>query len=76
MKLFMRNALLATAGLVVLSLPAQARGAITPTNTPLFVSKTAQLIREYNGYGHTHDTVAGGVGFQKSKKKKKTATKK
>ena len=62
-----RNALLAAAGLVALSLPAHALGAPTISDTPVLTSKSTAMLLSY-------DTAAGSVGFKKSKKK--TATKK
>jgi hypothetical protein len=67
MKSFMRNALLGAAGLVALSLSANAAGTTAVTDTPAFKSdaetvKTMQLAQS-----------AGSVGFKQSKKKKKKA---
>ena len=69
MKSLVRNALLAAAGLVVLSLPANAAGSTTVTDSPLFKasssSKPVQIAQR------PYDPSAGSVGFKKSKKKKK-----
>ena len=64
MKSFMRNALLGAAGLVALSLSANAAGTTAVTDTPAFKSdaKTMQLAQS-----------AGSVGFKQSKKKAKKA---
>jgi hypothetical protein len=69
MKSFLRNALLGAAGLVALSLPANAAGSTAVADTPLFKSNTTtkpmQLAQR------PYDPSAGSVGFKKSKKKKK-----
>ena len=72
MKSFMRNALLGAAGLVALSLPANAAGSTAVADTPLFKSDTGtvkhmQLAQRRD----LHGTSSGSVGFKKSKKKKK-----
>jgi hypothetical protein len=64
MKLFIRNALLGAAGLVVLSVSAHAAGSTTLTDTPVFKSNTMELAQR------PYDPSAGSVGFKKSKKKK------
>ena len=61
MKSYMRNALLAAAGLVALSLPAHAAGSTTVTDTPLFKSNTMQQLAQ-----RPYDPSAGSVGFKKS----------
>jgi len=64
MKMFIRNSLVAAAGLVALSLPAHAAGSTTVTDTPVFKTNTMQLAQR------PYDPSAGSVGFKKSKKKK------
>jgi hypothetical protein len=67
MKSLVRNALLGAAGLVVLSLSAQAAGSTAVTDTPLLKSTmTAKSMQMAQYYG----TSSGSVGFKKSKKKK------
>jgi hypothetical protein len=68
MKSFVRNALLGAAGLVALSLSAQAAGSTAVMDTPLLKSTTTttapmQMAQRYG-------TSSGSVGFKKSKKKK------
>jgi hypothetical protein len=63
MKSYTRNALLAAAGLVALSLPAHAAGSTTVTDTPLFKSNTTQQLAQ-----RPYDPSAGSVGFKKSSK--------
>ena len=85
MKLFIRNALLGAAGLVVLSVSAQAAGSTAVTETPVLKANTAQQLaqRPYDpsagsvGFKNSQQTAqrrddpsAGSVGFKKSKKKK------
>jgi hypothetical protein len=84
MKMFIRNSLVAAAGLVALSLPAHAAGSTTVTDTPVFKSNTMQMAqRPYDpsagsvGFKKSQQTAqrrddpsAGSVGFKKSKKKK------
>ena len=85
MKLFIRNALLGAAGLVVLSVSAQAAGSTAVTETPVLKANTAQQLaqRPYDpsagsvGFKKSQQTAqrrddpsAGSVGFKKSKKKK------
>ena len=60
MKMFIRNALLGAAGLVALSLPANAAGSTTVADTPQFKSNTMQLAQR------PYDPSAGSVGFKKS----------
>jgi hypothetical protein len=62
MKMFIRNSLVAAAGLVALSLPAHAAGSTTVTDTPLFKSNTQQQLAQ-----RPYDPSAGSVGFKKSK---------
>jgi hypothetical protein len=66
MKPFIRNALLGAAGVVALSLPANAAGSAAVTDTPLLKSTTTpkpmQIARDENP--------GGGGMYQKSKKKK------
>ena len=69
MKSFVRSALLGAAGLVALSLSANAAGSTTVTDSPLLKSTTTatdtiQLAQR------PYDPSAGSVGFKKSKKKK------
>ena len=61
MKMFIRNSLVAAAGLVALSLPAHAAGSTTVTDTPVFKTNTMQLAQR------PYDPSAGSVGFKKSK---------
>jgi hypothetical protein len=60
----MKMFLVAAAGLVALSLPAQAAGSTTVTDTPVFKTNTMQMAQR------PYDPSAGSVGFKKSKKKK------
>ena len=60
MKMFIRNSLVAAAGLVALSLPAYAAGSTTVTDTPLFKSNTMQLAQR------PYDPSAGSVGFKRN----------
>jgi hypothetical protein len=73
MKPFMRNALLGAAGLVALSLSANAAGTTAVTDTPVLKSSTmtTKSIQIAQRYG----TSSGSVGFKKSKKKKKAKKK-
>ena len=64
MKLFIRNALLGAAGLVVLSLSAHAAGSMTVTETPVTKSNVTQQQLAQRPY----DPSAGSVGFKKSGK--------
>jgi hypothetical protein len=64
MKLFIRNALLGAAGLVVLSLSAHAAGSTAVTETPVMKSNATQQQLAQRPY----DPSAGSVGFKKSKK--------
>jgi hypothetical protein len=68
MKSFIRTALLGAAGLVALSLSANAAGSTAATDTPLLKSTTAtkymQIARDENP--------GGGGAYKKSKKKKKS----
>ena len=69
MKSYMRNSLLAAAGVVVLALPAQAASSTTVTDSPvLSTSKSTAPIQLAQ---RPYDPSAGSVGFKKSKKKKK-----
>ena len=62
MKLFIRNALLGAAGLVVLSLPAHAAGSTTVTETPVMKSNaTRQQVAQ-----RPYDPSAGSVAFKRS----------
>ena len=86
MNLFIRNALLGAAGLVVLSVSAQAAGSTAVTDTPVLKaiprssSLSAPTIRapaasasrseEQQTAQRRDDPSAGSVGFKKSKKKK------
>ena len=68
MKSFVRNALLGAAGLVALSLSANAAGTTAVTDTaaiksPATATKSMQMAQRYG-------TSSGSVGFKKSKKKK------
>ena len=67
MKSYVRNTLLAAAGLVVLSLPAQAASSTTMTDSLSTSKSTAPVQLAQRPY----DPSAGSVGFKKSKKKKK-----
>ena len=62
MKLFIRNALLGAAGLVVLSVSAHAAGSTAVTETPVLKANTAQQLAQ-----RPYDPSAGSVGFKKSK---------
>jgi len=69
MKSFMRNTLLGAAGLVALSLSANAAGTTAVTDAPAFnppttATKPMQMAQRYG-------TSSGSVGFKKSKKKAK-----
>jgi hypothetical protein len=61
MKLFIRNALLGAAGLVALSVSAQAAGSTSVTDTPAVKTNTAQQLAQ-----RPYDPSAGSVGFKKS----------
>ena len=61
MKLFIRNALLGAAGLVVLSVSAHAAGSTAVTETPVLKANTAQQLAQ-----RPYDPSAGSVGFKKS----------
>ena len=75
MKSFTRNALLGAAGLVALSLSANAAGATAVADTPLFKSNT-EIVKQMQlaqrpwhpsaGSEKAH-TSSGSVGFKKSK---------
>ena len=65
MKSFMRNALLGAAGLVTLSLPANAAGSTAVADTQVNAKATLQQLAQ-----RPYDPSAGSVGFKKSKKKK------
>ena len=69
MKSFVRNALLGAAGLVALSLPAHAVSPTAAADTPLFNSTTTT--KPMQMAQHPRNENPGGVGFKKSKKKKK-----
>jgi hypothetical protein len=69
MKSFVRSALLGAAGLVALSLSANAAGS-TSVDTPLFKSNT-EVTKPMQMAQRPYDPSAGSVGFKKSKKKKK-----
>ena len=71
-----RNALLAAAGLLALSLPAHAFGTTSVTDTPVFKAQAGEQYAQGragsftdDGYGRIRSTSAGSVGFKKSKKK-------
>jgi hypothetical protein len=70
MNSFIRNALLGAAGLIVLSLPAHAVSPTAAVDTPLFNSTTTKPMQMAQ---HPRNENPGGVGFKKSKKKKKKA---
>jgi hypothetical protein len=74
MKSFMRNALLGAAGLVALSLTANAAGSTAVGDSPQLKSTTTtkpmQLAQR------PYDPSAGSVGFKKGKKAKKSKKKK
>jgi hypothetical protein len=63
-----RKALLAAAGLVVLSLPASAAGSQAVTDSGLL--NTANTTKQMQLAQRPYDPSAGSVGFKKSKKKK------
>jgi hypothetical protein len=80
MRSFMRNALLGAAGVVALSLTAQAAGPTSVADTPLVRSSTPttdpmkMAQRPYDpsaGSVGFRNENPGGVGFKKAKKKKK-----
>jgi hypothetical protein len=84
MKSLMRNALLGAAGLVALSLSANAAGSISIADAPLVTSSTSPMKMAQRPYDPSAGSVGfrnenpGGVGFKKkaaNKKKKKTAKK-
>ena len=62
MKSFMRNALLGAAGLVALSLPANAAGSTAVADTQVNAKATLQQLAQ-----RPYDPSAGSVGFKKSK---------
>ena len=68
MKSFVRTALLGAAGLVALSLSAHAAGSTAVTDSPLLKSTTTAPMQMAQ---HPRNENPGGVGFKKSKKKKK-----
>ena len=70
MRPIIRNALLATAGLVALSLSAQAAGTPTVTDTPT-VTTDPSLVKEARGPGvhGFRSENPGGAGYKKKKKK-------
>jgi hypothetical protein len=78
MKTFVRNALLGAAGLVALTLSANAAGTTTAGDTPLAKSTTAtspmqMAQRPYDpsaGSVGFRNENPGGVGYKKAKKKK------
>jgi hypothetical protein len=70
MKSFIRSALLATAGLVIVSLPAGAASSTATGDTPLLKNSATtthlmQMARDEN---------PGGAGYKAKKKKKKKTT--
>jgi hypothetical protein len=69
MKSFVRNALLGAAGLVALSLSANAAGTTAVTDTPAFKSPTTAT-KPMQMAQRPYDPSAGSVGFKKAKKKK------
>jgi hypothetical protein len=77
MKSFTRNALLAAASLVVLSLPAHAANSTAVADTPVFQMPTKHMQLAQRPYDPSAGSVGfrnenpGGVGFKKAKKKKK-----
>jgi hypothetical protein len=76
MKSLLRNALLGAAGLVALSLSANAAGSISIADAPLAQSSTSPMKMAQRPYDPSAGTVGfrnenpGGVGFKKAKKKK------
>jgi len=85
MRSFVRNALLGAAGLVALSLTAQAAGSTSVADTPLVKSSTSTTDpvklaqRPYDpsaGSVGFRNENPGGVGYKKAKKKKKKKAKK
>lgn len=75
MKSFVRNALLGAAGLVALSLSAQAAGTTTVTDSPLVKPSTTTATKPMQMAQRPYDPSAGSVGFKKTKKKKKAKKK-
>ena len=73
MKSFVRNALLGAAGLVALTLSAQAAGTTTLGDAPLVKSTTAT--KPMQMAQRPYDPSAGSVGFKKTKKAKKAKKK-
>jgi hypothetical protein len=78
MKSLMRNALLGAAGLVALSLTANAAGTTSVADTPAVKSSTTDPMKmAQRPYDPSAGSVGfrnenpGGVGFKKAKKKKK-----
>ena len=76
MKSFLRNALLGAAGVVALSLSANAAGTTTITDTRAVTTSTdTKLIQEARGpgvHGFRNEN-PGGAGYKKKKKKKKSS---
>ncbi|TMJ04959.1 MAG: hypothetical protein E6G97_05565 [Alphaproteobacteria bacterium] len=76
MKPFIRNALLGAAGLLVVSLPAQAASSAFGQDTPLLDATTAKSIQlaqraENPGGAGFRNENPGGAGIKAKKKKKK-----
>ena len=69
MKSFVRNALLGAAGVVALSLSANAAGTTTVTDTPTVKSPAATAPMQFAQ--RKEDPSAGSVGLKKKKAKKK-----
>jgi hypothetical protein len=65
MKSFTRNALLGAAGLVALSLPANAAVSTAVADTPLFKSN-AETVKPMQLAQRPYDPSAGSVGFKKA----------
>ena len=76
MKSSLRNALLGAAGLLAVSLPAQAASSIVGQDTPLLNAMTAKSIQlaqrsENPGGAGFRNENPGGAGIKAKKKKKK-----
>ena len=65
MKSFTRNALLGAAGLVAMSLSANAAGSTVVADTPLFKSN-AEIVKQMQLAQRPYDPSAGSVGFKKA----------
>ena len=65
MKSFTRNALLGAAGLVAMSLSANAAGSTVVADPPLFKSN-AEIMKQMQLAQRPYDPSAGSVGFKKA----------